>query len=38
MLELKKLFQSLYSWIVAFNSLLASNFFEFLEFCSFSIH
>jgi hypothetical protein len=34
MLELKKmLFQSLYTWIVAFNSLLVSDFSGFLEFC-----
>jgi hypothetical protein len=38
MLEKKMLFQSLYKWIVAFNSLSASNFLEFLEFCySFSV-
>ena len=34
MLELKKMFQSLYTWKLALNSLLVSNFFEFLEFCS----
>jgi hypothetical protein len=36
MLELKKiLFQSLYIWIVAFNSLPISNFSKFLEFVLF---
>jgi hypothetical protein len=36
MLELKKMMlQSLYTWRVAWNSLLVSNFSEFLEFCFF---
>jgi hypothetical protein len=35
MLELKKmLFQSLYTWIVAFNSVLVSNLSDFFEYCS----
>jgi hypothetical protein len=38
MLELKKmLFQSLYTWIVAFNRLSFSNLSEFLEFSFFCI-
>jgi hypothetical protein len=38
MLELKKMmFQSLQTWRIAWNSLLVSNFSEFLKFCSFSI-
>jgi hypothetical protein len=39
MLELKKTFQSLYTWIVVFNGLHVSNFSERLDFCSsFSPH
>jgi hypothetical protein len=39
MLELKKMFQSLYTWIVAYNSLSISTFSAFFEFCSsFSLH
>jgi hypothetical protein len=38
LLELKKMMLlSLYTWRVAWNSLLLSNFSEFLEFCSFLI-
>jgi hypothetical protein len=35
---LKMLFQSLYTWIAAFNSLPVSNFSPFLVFCYFSTH
>jgi hypothetical protein len=34
LLELKKMLQSLYTWIAAFNSLSISNFSELLDFCS----
>jgi hypothetical protein len=34
-LELKRMIQSIYTWIVAWNTLLISNFSEFLKFCSF---
>jgi hypothetical protein len=37
MLDLKKMFQSLYTWILAFNSLSVSNITGFLEFCPLSI-
>jgi hypothetical protein len=35
MLELKMLFQSFYTWIVVFNSLIASNFLKFFAFVNY---